>query len=142
MMHGRSPIMFWGRRVPPLQGGEGLIRPISQGVALGSRVVAPLARMDLYANGATPRVPRATPWELSLASTKWLDAHRYPRANGATTREPRATPWELTARRYPRANGATSVSLWQCPRDTVRDAGAREIEQAIADNVAEILEAR
>jgi hypothetical protein len=36
-----------GRRVPPFQGGEGLIGPGSQGVALGWRVVAPLARGNL-----------------------------------------------------------------------------------------------
>ena len=59
--------------VSPLQGWNDLVGALSQGVALGWRVVAPLARhvlrygntrRDLRANGALTRQPRATPWEL------------------------------------------------------------------------------
>ena len=53
------------KRVPPLQGGVGLVGPSSQGVALGWRVVAPLARRATTPN-VTPNItpdttPNATP---------------------------------------------------------------------------------
>ena len=54
-------------RVPPLQGGVGLVGPSSQGAALGCRVAAPLARMmvatqaEFCANGAKPISPGQRP---------------------------------------------------------------------------------
>ena len=91
----------WGRRVPPLQGGGSLFGPGSQGVALGWRVVAPLARRDWCANGA-----------------RLISLGQRPR-NTATTLFPspeRAKPGNTHAQ-------------------------ARDLEQTIAGNVAEILEA-
>jgi len=87
-------------RVVPFQGGDGLIGPGPQGVALGCRVVAPLARMDLCANGAKPvslgQRPRNT-------------------TNHTMICPERATPGHAHAQ-------------------------ARDREQTIAGNVAEILE--
>ncbi len=89
------------RRVPPLQGGEDLFGPSSQGVALGCRVVAPLARKHGCANGAIPVSPGQRPG--NSATNKMISPER-------------ATPGGQPAK-------------------------ARDLEQTIAGNVAEILEA-
>ena len=88
-------------RVPPFQGGNGFIGRLSQGVALGCRVVAPLARKDGCANGAKP---------ISLGQ------------------RPRNSAME----NFPSPERAT---------DGTGDVPARALEQTIAGNVVEILEA-
>jgi len=101
------------RRVPPLQGGEDLFGASSQGVALGWRVVAPLARrgtssiallarMDSCADGAKPVSPRQ---RLGNPATKNISSPE------------RATPGG--------------------PRAQVRG-----VEQTIAGNVAKIIHSR
>ena len=106
------------RRVQPLQGGDGLFGPSSQGVALGCCLVAPLARKT----DATRKTDA-----MRVIGVAWVD-------------------WC--------ANGAKPVSLGQRPRNRAnhnmvcperatpgRRAQARDLEQTIARNVAEILEA-
>jgi len=88
-------------RVPPFQGGNGFIGRLSQGVALGWRVVAPLARKAGCANGARL---------ISLGL------------------RPRNSAME----KFPSPERAT---------DGTGDAQARDLEQTIAGNVAEILSA-
>jgi hypothetical protein len=49
-----TPLGARARRVPPLQGGEVLFGPSSQGVALGYRVIAPSARKPASAMVVAP----------------------------------------------------------------------------------------
>ena len=87
------------RRVPPLQGWDGLFWASSQGVALGWRVVAPLARQIRQPEGLQPVSPGQRP-------------------------------------------GNSAIKAFPSPeRATPGNALAHDLEQAIAGNVAEILEA-
>ena len=103
------------RRVPPLQGEGGIVGTLSQGVALGCRVVAPLAR---NAGATQPLAQINVPQSISQPEgTQFVSPGQRPgnSANHKMMRPERATPGNAHAQ-------------------------ARGLEQTIADNVAEILE--
>jgi hypothetical protein len=109
------------RRITPLQGGDGCLGPGSQDVALGYRVEAPLAR--------------AAASDL-VSATVGANCVRAPLS-------------------FPQPEGLLPVSPGQRPGDRAPHKGippervnpgsvpatARSLEQTVADNVAEILEA-
>ena len=109
------------RRVPPLQGGDGLIGPSSQGVALGYRVVAPLARNS---GGAIVFVPDKVSHARRMRSVFQPEGLQ-PISPGQRPGNPAANRMISPERAEPGGPPAQ----------------ARGLEQTIADNVAEILEA-
>ena len=118
------------RRVPPFQGGEDLLGAGSQGVALGYRVIAPLARNTgaMRARNTAMRV-RNTAIRARNTETR---ARGNVCANGAKPVSPGQRP----------GNSATHKLI--CPERATPGhvrAPARDLEQTIAGNVAEILEA-
>jgi len=123
------------RRVPPFQGWDGLMGPGSQGVALGCRVDAPLARQRVR-----------THWPISAFQPEGLQPisqERCPRhaANGtrtgfsAPTVQPATSPGQ-------RPGNPTTDKIVSPERATPgrAHANARDLEQTIAGNGAEILE--
>ena len=110
---GASQSWVVGIRVLPFQGGGDLFGASSQGVALGCRVVAPLARNI-------------------VARRKIIGVPAQCRANGAEAISPGQRP----------GNSATHNMI--CPERATPGCApipARDLEQTIAGNVAEILEA-
>lgn len=84
------------RRVPPLQGGDGLFGPSSQGVALGWRVLAPSVRQRVARRGANRSRVKSC-------------------ANGAELISLGQRPRNATLRRFPSPEGARLVSPGQRP---------------------------
>ena len=144
------------RRVPPLQGGVGLVGPSSQGVALGCRVAAPLARMPTgaaVALGAVghmhemwsvlepeelpPGSPGSQPEGLPLLSP-WSRPEEPPLISPKS--QPEGPPLVSPGQRP----GNSASHNMVCPKGATPGRGhsqARNLEQTIAGNVAEVLEA-
>ena len=123
-MRGRPPISVSGHRVPPLQGGEGLFGPSSQGVALGWRVVAPLARKTGTAR-AWANVTR------SLAQLIVNLPQAISQPEGLQLISPGQRPGNSAKNNTASPERATPGNA---------HAQARDFEQTIAGNGAEILE--
>src|ERR1035438_7895639 len=119
------------RRVPPLQGGVGLVGPGSQGVALGCRVAAPLARMPTGAAAVAPGAMDHLHGMRSVLEPEELSSGSPgPQPEGLSLISPGKRP------------GNSASHKLGCPERATRGPGhaQRHLEQTIAGNVAEILE--
>ena len=103
--------------VSPFQGWDGFVGPVSQGVALGYRVAAPLARKSMVVRAARKSVPqkgKTHPFRCAApgccltaplaCKSMFVPAARAsmpgpsvfkPVPQRGKTHQPRATPWEL-----------------------------------------------
>jgi len=144
-------IGMWGvRRVPPLQGGDGFVGVFSQGDALGCRVAAPSARGRACNRRACftpdrcredgPRA-RGRACEGVGSDAIGVGPRTGRRQAAATCRLPAPTGQNPTA--WGNAPG-TPVTNTSSPERAIPGRGQtreRDLEQAIAANLAEILEA-
>ena len=111
------------RRVPPLQGWNGLVGPSSQGDALGWRIIAPLAR----------KTGTARAW---VNVTRWLAQF----AVLSPVSQPEGLQLVSPGQRPGNSAKNNMVSPERATPGNAR-AQAPDLEQTIAGNVAEILEA-
>jgi hypothetical protein len=130
---GELPSRVVDARVPPLQGGKGLCGPSSQGVALGCRVAAPLARRPTGAMGVAPGGVNHMPGLRTVLQPEGLQ----PVSAGF---QPEGLPLISPGQRP----GNSASHKFICPERATPGPGhaqARDLEQTVASDVAEILEA-
>ena len=145
------------RRVPPFQGWDGLIGPGSQGVALGCRVDAPLARQRVRTHARRIDRERAgdAPLARQMVRTHWpISAFQPERLQPISLEQRPRHAVEGTRTGFSAPTAQPAISPGQRPGNPTTNkivsperatpgrghAQARDLDQTIAGNVPEILE--